>query len=91
MAGSKGASMPPRKDPDKTKYSGRLAIRIRAAREKTGMSVEALVKRMNDAGYEIYLPTYYHWENGQRQPQLDALPILARILKVSLHDLLPPR
>lgn len=93
MAGSlKGASVsPPRKEPDKKKYSGRLAARIRALREKADMTIEQLAGDMQRAGYEISAPTLYHWENGQRQPQLDALPYVAKVLRVELTELFPKK
>lgn len=82
---------PAQKKPDTTKYAGRLAERIREFREASKMTVEKVAEEMNKRGYEISAPTLYHWENGQREPQLNALPTLAKVLKVPLLDLLPPK
>lgn len=80
------------KQPDSRLYSGRLAARIRAIRQANGLSVEDVAERMRRAGYDISAPTLYGWENGNRAAPLDAMPALARALKVDdLHELLPPR
>ena len=82
---------PAKKQPDTKVYSGRLAAQIRELREAAGLSVEAVAAAMTRGGYQISAPTLYHWENGNREPALDALPALAKALKVSLIDLFPKR
>jgi ribosome-binding protein aMBF1 (putative translation factor) len=81
----------PNKEPDAAKYSGRIAVSIRATRERAGMSVEELAVRVSQAGYIVASPTLYHWENGNRRPDLDALPFIAKALRVPLMELLPPK
>lgn len=85
------AARPRTQEPDLSKYSGRVAKRIEAARSELGISVIDLAKKMGEQGYKIETPTLYHWLGGNRPPHLDALPIIARILRVKLHDLLPPK
>lgn len=74
---------------DESKYSGRLAARIRALRIEAGMDVKTLAAAVTRKGYKLGTSTLYAWENGNLQAQLDALPALAKALKVSLLDLLP--
>lgn len=74
---------------DRKTYSGRVAIRIRDARERAGLDVPTVAKAMTRAGYEISPSTLYGWENGTRQPPLDAMPFLARALKVNAGSFFP--
>lgn len=86
-----GGSMPAKKPPDTTTYSGRLGARLRTLREDRGLTVERVAELMTDYGYDISTPTLYHWENGRRQPSIDALPYLAKALKVRIVDLMPAK
>ena len=79
------------KEPDQDRYSGRLATRIREVRTAEGMTVEALAAKVTKLGYKLGAPTLYHWENGTREPALDAVPYLARALKRLISDLLPQK
>lgn len=79
------------KEPDTTRYGGRLALRIRELREAAGLTVEQLAERITKAGYTTKTPTLYHWQNGTREPNIDALPAIARALKVSIADLMPEK
>lgn len=72
-----------------TTYSGRLAVRIRQIREAKGLDVPTVAKRMKAVGYRVSPPAVYSWENGTHIPPLDALPYLAKALKVDLHAILP--
>ena len=81
----------PSKEPDTSQFSGRIAARIRAERERIGLSVEELAAKIEGAGYSIAAPTLYHWENGNRRPDLDALPFIAKALRLRLSDFLPPK
>lgn len=82
---------PKSRQPDTAKYSGRLAVRIDQLRIERGLSVEDLAEKVTVGGYELAAPTLYHWLNGNRQPALDALPYLAKVLRCKLPDLLPPK
>lgn len=79
------------KEPDQNRYSGRVAARIRELRTALGITVEDLAAKLTKAGYDVKPPTLYHWENGTREPALDAVPYLAKALKVSVAELLPAK
>ncbi len=81
---------PAAKDPDSTTYSGRFAQRLRALREKKGLTGQQLVQHLNAAGLNIGQTTYYNWESGRSEPPLDALPVLAKLLGLSGPRLLFP-
>ena len=63
---------PARKGPDVTTYAGRCAERLRALRDKTGLTVEALAEAVGRK-----TRTLYNWESGATAPSLDDLPRLA--------------
>lgn len=89
---SKGARVArPNKQPDTTTYSGRFAVRIRELRTAAGLSIDELAAKMVAAGYQISAPTLYHWENGNRDPHLDAVPALAKCLWVKIADIFPAK
>lgn len=85
------AARPRTQEPDPSRYSGRVAARIEARRAELGLSIKDLAKKLTDGGYTVAPPTLYNWLGGNREPALDALPLLAKVLKVKLHDLLPPK
>jgi len=90
MPALKGAAVPrPRNHVDTSTYAGRVAIRIRELREAAGLDVRDCAKRITKAGYKIGSSTLYHWENGGRQPQLDAIPYIAKALRVRIAELFP--
>src|SRR5690349_4375696 len=91
MAGSKKGARVARepKTPDKTTYTGRCAIRIRAERKRRGMSVDELRDGMNRHGYSISTSNLYAWERGMVNIDLNAIPAISKALGVSPHDLLP--
>ena len=83
---------PARREPDVSTYSGRLAKRVRQLRDKAGLTAEQVVQRMARFGYQIPVQTYYSWEGGHRKIHLDAIPALAKALKLkSLIDIFPRR
>ena len=75
---------PARVEPDDSIYSGRFAARLRALREKAGLTVEDLVTATG-----IPRGTLYNWEAGIRMPPIDMFPILAKALGVKVRTLLP--
>mgnify|MGYP000020554983 CR=1 FL=1 len=81
--------MPPRKEPDMETYSGRLAARIRKLRESTGRTTTEAAERMTKLGYEVSDTSFRHWENGTRTPKWDAMPFLAKALKVKVREVIP--
>ncbi len=76
---------------DDSTYSGRVAIRLRKLREGAGLSVEQVVEKLNNAGWSIGVQTYYGWENKRRSVDLDAVPFVAKVLKVKPRELLPEK
>ncbi len=81
----------PKTNPDTSTYGKHLGARIRKLREKNGYTVGELTARLAKFGYPIESPTLYHWENGHRNPHLDAVPALAKALKVKIVELFPKK
>lgn len=86
-------SMAPRasKEPDKSTYRGRLAVRIRARREKLGLSAAEVEARLAAAGNPISLHALYKYETGERPVTADDLPALAKALETTIHELIPAK
>lgn len=83
---------PAPKQPDQSTYSGRFAARLRALREKAGLSVEGLGAKLGESGYSATSKTIYNWESGLREPPLDALPNLATCLGLkTVRAILPEK
>ncbi|HZZ70911.1 MAG TPA: helix-turn-helix transcriptional regulator [Pirellulales bacterium] len=85
------APRPKSKLPSAATYAGRLALRLRARRGDAGLTIPQFADALTRAGYKIATSTVYAWENGTLDPQLNALPALAKVLHVAIADLLPPR
>ncbi len=82
--------MSPAKKPiDESTYAGRFAARLRALREKTGMTGQQMAEAVTQSGFEVKWRTYHHWECGQTEPPFDALPALAKALGKSIRTLMP--
>ncbi len=79
----------PPKPIDESTYAGRFASRLRQLREKTGLTGFDVADHLTCNGYHCGERTYYGWESGRREPSLDALPILAKVLGVSIRALFP--
>jgi transcriptional regulator with XRE-family HTH domain len=74
-----------RKEVDTSTYSGRFAVRLRALRDKTGMSADEFAEK-----HGFSRTTFYNWESGLRAPIIDdVLLILAEHLNVEVRTLLP--
>lgn len=71
-----------RKTVDQSTYSGRVAVRLRELREKSGKSAAQVAKSL-----KIPASTYYAYENGNREFPLDIVPRLCRVLKAVPWDL----
>ena len=85
----KGLDVSPREEkqlPGET-YAERIAMRIRDLRKKADMDVATLAQKVTKAGYPLAKPTLSHWENGTRDVNLNAIPYLAKALKVNLAEL----
>jgi transcriptional regulator with XRE-family HTH domain len=78
---------PARKEPDKTTYIGRFAVRLRTLRERAGYTVPELTEQTG-----IPEQTIYNWESGHTFPQVEQLLLLANVLGLkSTRTLLPER
>jgi transcriptional regulator with XRE-family HTH domain len=75
----------PRKDPDKTTYSGRFAIRLRRLREDAGLTQEQIATSLG-----VTVTTYYRWESGENFPKADLLPIISKALGLKKTRTLMP-
>jgi transcriptional regulator with XRE-family HTH domain len=73
-----------RKEVDTSTYSGRFAVRLRALRDKTGMSADAFAEKHGFAR-----TTFYSWESGIRTPSFDELPKIAQAFGISVRTLIP--
>ena len=77
---------PARKEPDTSTYSGRFAVRLRALREKAGLTVEDLVEKTG-----ITKSTLYYWESGVFTPTVEQIEILANALQIKPRLILPEK
>lgn len=73
-----------RVEPDTDKYSGRVAARVRALRDKRGWSVEELAHKVGVADQ-----TMYGYESGKRDIPPDLYPDLADAFGVTVRAMLP--
>ncbi len=78
---------PKRKEPDQSTYAGRFAARLRALREKKGLTVEDAAARLQIDKFRLY-----KWEAGTASPPYDLLPaISAAYGMATVRALFPPR
>ena len=73
-----------RKAVDTSDYAGRFAVRLRALRDKTGMSADEFA-----ATHGFARTTFYNWESGIKSPPLNKLPEIAKAFGISIAKLLP--
>lgn len=89
---SRSKDLAPRenREPDVTRYSGRVAARVRALRIAKGMSVDELRLALERHGVVLVNSALYAYENGNRQINPDHYPALAKVLGVkSVREFLP--
>lgn len=70
-----------RSDVDTTKYTGKLAARLRELREAKGMTMEKLAEK---AGVSVM--TIYAWESNRRAIDPNSYPALAKALGCKTPD-----
>lgn len=80
-----------RKSLDVSTFSNRVAARLVKLREASGLTPDELAAKVTKSGYEISPVTLRHWENGNRAVALDAVPALAKSLKVKVREFFPSR
>ena len=77
---------PARKEPDKTAYSGRFAIRLRELREKAGLTPEQVAERL-----DVTANAVYRWEGDLNYPRISLFPKIAELYNLKIvRELLPP-
>jgi len=76
--------MRPRKEVDTSTYSGRFAERLRALRDKQGLTTRELAELSG-----IPHSTIKSWDGGMKAPHIDKFPVIAEALGISVEDLLP--
>lgn len=84
--------MPPKRKIDTTKYSGRIAARLRKLREERGWLVNdlaAAINRLLPADQRVAVSTVHHWDNGGRRLDPDLYPIVARAFGLTVAEFLP--
>lgn len=91
MAEAIDRAVPAKRKLDTSTYTGRLAKRLTTLREAAGFSVEDFAKAVTKAGYPIKEPTVYSWEQGRSSPHVEAFPAVAKVLKTTPGEILPPR
>ena len=75
-----------RKEVDISTYTGRFAVRLKALREKAGLSVEELAEKSG-----IPRNTIFNWEGSKRSPSIEQFPQLAESLGVTIRNLMPQK
>jgi len=76
---------PVRKEPDKSTYSGRFAIRLRSLREKAGLTHEQVASELGVTANAVY-----RWESDLNFPRIVLFPQIAKIYNIKrTRDLLP--
>lgn len=73
-----------RKEVDESKFNGRVAVRLRALREKKKVSVAQMAKAL-----KIGATAYYYYETGERDMPLSSIPVICRVLGVRPSRFLP--
>jgi len=64
--------------------------KMKQARKRKGLSVFALAAELYGAGHPRSTPTLRAWEAGARQPRVNDLAMLAKMLDVGIPDLMRP-
>lgn len=82
--------MPKPRAIDESTYAGRFAANLLRLRTKARLTGIQAADAISSHGYAIKWRTYFAWEQGEREPPLDALPAIARALRVSIRSLFPP-
>lgn len=66
---------PKRKEPDLSTYPGRCGARLRALRERKGLTAEEIASALG-----VSYRAIYRWEGGESDPPFELLPQIAAIL-----------
>jgi len=74
---------------DLSTFSGRVGHAMRVRREAIGKSVEDVQRALDAADIPATTAAIYHWESGRRPIPINALPVIADLLRVSVRSLIP--
>ena len=80
----------PPKPVDESTYAGRLAARLRALREDSGLTVAQAREALERAGVSVTEETVRSWERAASAPPVLTVPVLAAIYGVAPGEVLPP-
>jgi len=75
----------PRKEVDVSTYEGRFAARLKALREKAGLSHEEAAEQIG-----VSSTTVYHWESGRVIPAVPKFPKISEAYGVGKTRYLLP-
>lgn len=77
--------MVPKKEPDRTTYSGRFAARLYELRKKAGLSAEQVAEELGVSAMAVY-----QWEAGSRKLSIELFPEMAKLYKLKkTREILP--
>lgn len=79
----------PRKQPDMTRYTGRVAARILKRRAALGMTTDSFRDALGTQGLTVNMNTLYAWDQGRNPIPIDTLPTIARALRCEISELMP--
>lgn len=91
MGGSKQGQPVVKKEIDTSTYRGRFAAQLYAQRTASKVSVDRIIAALEKAEIKIGKAGYYHWESGFSEPPMNALPVIAKVLGVTVPDLFPKK
>lgn len=66
----------------------RLAEKLKAIREKLGLTTEELIARLDCPEIPLYRANITHYEKGRREPPLIVLLQYARLIGIHVDDLI---
>lgn len=66
----------------------RLAEKLKAIREKLGLTTEELIVKLNCPEIPLYRANITHYEKGRREPPLIVLLQYARLVGIPVDDLI---
>jgi transcriptional regulator with XRE-family HTH domain len=73
-----------RKEVDTSTYSGKFAVRVVELRVRAGISAAEMAEKLGAS-----IVTYQRWERGENDFAFEVIPKLAKILEVSVSELMP--
>lgn len=88
IAGSSGASKVGRKraEPDTSTFAGKLCARLGELVEARGLTPSEFADKVGVAPSMAY-----HWLSGRGVPHVNLWPKVAKVLRVDVAELLPPK